>query len=147
MKRLAFVTIVLIVIASTSGCRRGLRLWGCRGARCAPAYGTMAPMPAPTPQPPMAYPACPPACPPPCVSYPACPDPCGYSTTAYDCGCETTSGPAYTGYSGCSPEIPVSDSGYNLQPGEYMVSPSTDAMPPANVPPTLPSTAPTGFNG
>ncbi len=140
MKRFVFVTIVLIVIASTSGCRRGLRLWGCRGARCAPAYGTMAPMPAPPP--PAAYPAYPP----PCVSYPACPDPCA-CPPSYDCGCETSSVPAYTGYSGCSPEIPVSDSGYDLQPGEYMVPPSANGMQPANAPPTLPSTAPTGFSG
>ena len=63
MKRFAFLTIALIVIASTTGCRRGLRLWGLRGAPCNP------PVAAPTPVLPGAYaspaysPAVAPACP------------------------------------------------------------------------------------
>lgn len=36
MKRLTIVTVLMLVMAASFGCRRGSRMWGLRGARCAP---------------------------------------------------------------------------------------------------------------
>jgi hypothetical protein len=64
MKRLIVLTILVTTAISTTGCRRGLRCCGFRGARCAPAP-TYTPVPAPPAYTPPAcpiYPSCPPAC-------------------------------------------------------------------------------------
>ncbi len=149
MKRLAFVTIVLIVVASTTGCRRGLRLWGLRGAPCMPTcspvpgnagqtapgmgmgMGVMPGMPSPTAVPPQ--PCCPVTVP--MQSY----------SQGIDCGCPPggTSMPYTQGYmgagcdgvTGIGSEVPVSDTGFDIRPGEYL-SPGTA---PASVAPTLPN--------
>ena len=53
MKRLTIIMILLVLMASTAGCRRGARLWGVRGAPCAPVYAAPAPV-AVTSEPPYA---------------------------------------------------------------------------------------------
>ncbi len=74
MKRVILLSLVLVVVSTDSGCcRRGLRCWGLRGARCA-GPSVVAPAPAPC------FPACPPPtfspCPPvECPPTTAC-DPC-----------------------------------------------------------------------
>lgn len=37
MKRLAALAVIMMFVVSSTGCRRGLRLWGLRGAPCQPA--------------------------------------------------------------------------------------------------------------
>jgi hypothetical protein len=83
MKRAVILTLLVVAVASSSGCRRGLRCWGLRGDRCGTPYAPSAP---PAYAPPPAYAAppayAPPACPPTySSSYPIeCPpyvnDPC-----------------------------------------------------------------------
>lgn len=103
MKR--FIVLLLIVSAtiSASGCRRGMRLWGCRGARCGNPWGNpyaMAPPPAyvPPAYPPM-YAVCPPASTCPTVTCcPCCPSEttdCAIVTEG-DCGSSIITDPGYS---------------------------------------------------
>jgi hypothetical protein len=38
MKRLTFVLILLVLMVTAAGCRRGSRMWGSRGGLCGPDY-------------------------------------------------------------------------------------------------------------
>jgi hypothetical protein len=100
MKR--FVVLLLIVSAtiSASGCRRGMRLWGCRGARCGNPWGNpyaMAPPPAYVPPAyPPAYAVCPPASVCPTVTCcPCCPTDCSVISEG-DCGGTIMGDPGYS---------------------------------------------------
>ncbi len=170
MKRFAFLTIVLIVIALTGGCRRGLRLWGVRGAPCwqttaapAAAAPTMAPPTYAAPA--MAPPAYAAPCLPPCPCPPVCPTCPTPSYQPVDCGCAVpaySSGPSYSDPGYASPGygdlgLPaggqiVSDTGYNLQPGETlgsagMMDGGATGIAPANIAPSIMDTPPvSGFS-
>ena len=119
MKRFAFLTILLIVIASTTGCRRGLRLWGLRGAPCVP------PVAAPTPVLPGAYAAPSPAYAP-VVAPNCCPD--VVQPAPLDCGC-ATEGLSYDPAYRSAPPV-VSDSGYRVLPGETFGGDVGNGIPP-----------------
>ena len=137
MKRFAFLTIVLIVIASTTGCRRGLRLWGMRGGACTP---TATPVP-PAGVLPGAYaPAAQGVAP---VYSPAvAPCPCEQPLPLeYGCGTEGVPfDPAYGGSTGpgwgaASPI--VGDTGYNVGPNEIFGGDTGSGTIPANLAPSF----------
>lgn len=143
MKRLAALAVIMMFVVSSTGCRRGLRLWGLRGAPCqpaptAPAFGggggllgglgagagqggpmMGAPMPTTT--------CCPPVeCPP------------------IDCGCATGASidPGYASVGGSGMNI-VSDPGFQINPGETLadigpssIGPSPQVIGTATAPPS-----------
>ena len=117
MKRLAMFAVVLLVFANVSGCRRGLRLWGVRGAPCAPCAPAYGVAPAPAAVPSVQYSGCE-TCPP---------------TNCYDAG----AGYAGAGYAGCADGQTqlIYDGGYNIRPGETL------GAAPADAPPMLPPTS------
>ena len=110
MKRYAFLAIFLLLVVSSSGCRRGLRLWGVRGGPCAPAYAGAVPRTVLPPQFPQTVPVAPTAVAPaaPCCPTPTC-TPC-----PTDCGCPTTTttDPAYDPAYGISAAPPSNIPGF-----------------------------------
>ena len=56
MKRLTIMVILLILLATAAGCRKGTRMWGLRARPAAPVYATPAPV-AVAPEPAYAEPA------------------------------------------------------------------------------------------
>ncbi|MEM7316153.1 MAG: hypothetical protein AAF497_23710 [Planctomycetota bacterium] len=150
MKRFAFLTILLLFVCSSTGCRRGLRLWGVRGGPCAQGMVGAAPRAVLPPQ----FPQIPQGVPGPAAAAPCCPTPtCTPCPT--DCGCPTTDAnydPAY----GASVAPPANgssfvqnDTGFDVRPGETfggvisdtgMVAPEGSVLPADTAPRVM------GFN-
>ncbi len=151
MKRLAALSLIMLFVFSSTGCRRGLRLWGLRGTPC--RAGAPGPMMQPgmmqpgmmqpgMMQPGMMQPNGPMATPSPA---PVCCPPVDVCSPPVDCGCAVSSG--YGAAVADGREVTVADTGYDIQPGEWLAPSSSTgtaaapsaSTPPASLPPSLPS--------
>ncbi len=160
MKRYALLAIVLLFVVSSSGCRRGLRLWGVRGGPCAQAYAGAIPRnvaPPQFPQFPQGQPGLTPVPGAPTgLQQPPCCPTCTPCPT--DCGCPTDGNydPAY-GSIGGQPangsSFVQNDTGYDVRPGETFggvvsdsgMIPPTGSVIPADQPPII-NGRPLGFS-
>lgn len=127
MKRILVLALIACMSLSATGCRRGLRLWGCRGARCGNPWG------APAPYAPAPYAAAPPVCPPPMYAAPTYAQP-GYSACPpVECCPQTTCECPVTPSCDCGSGVITGDQGFSTVPGEVISPIPTSPSAPTTV--------------